>query len=133
MTEATVSKGKVPARTDSDVPATQQSELYATPAVDIFETDDGLTVIADVPGVTKEGLDIGVDDRILTIRGSLSVPQREHIAAQEFGMMNYFRQFRLSAEVDQSKIKASLDQGVLTILLPKAEHARPKRIVVKTS
>jgi HSP20 family molecular chaperone IbpA len=133
MTENTVSKGKVPARTDSELPATRESELYMSPAVDIFETANGLTVVADVPGVAKGGLDINVDDKILTIRGSVALPKREGMISEEFGMTNYFRQFRLSDEVDQSKIKASLDQGVLTLDLPKAEHAKPRRIEVKAT
>jgi len=133
MTENTVSKGKVPARTQNELPATRESELYMSPAVDIFETGEGLTVVADVPGVAKDGLDINVDDKILTIRGTVSLPKRDGIISQEFGMMNYFRQFRLSDEVDQAKIRASLDQGVLTLDLPKAEHAKPKRIEVEVS
>jgi HSP20 family protein len=131
MAENTVSKGKIPARTDSELPATRESELYMSPAVDIFETADGLTVVADVPGVAKDGLDINVDNRILTIRGSVSLPQREGMISQEFGMLNYFRQFKLTDEVDQANIKASLEQGVLTLALPKAEHAKPRRIEVK--
>jgi HSP20 family molecular chaperone IbpA len=133
MTENTVSKHKVPARTDRELPATRESELYISPAVDIFETNDGLTVLADVPGVSKEGLDINVEDKILTIRGTVSLPKREGMISEEFGMLNYFRQFRLSDEVDQAKIKASLDNGVLTLDLPKAEHAKPRRIEVKAS
>lgn len=132
MTENTVSKGKVPARSENELPATRESELYMSPAVDIFETADGLTVLADVPGVTKDGLDINVDDKILTIRGSVARPRREGVISEEFGMMNYFRQFRLSDEVDQTKINASLDKGVLTLTLPKAEQARPRRIEVKS-
>jgi len=133
MTENTVSKGKVPARSDSELSATRESDLYMTPAVDIYETERGLTVVADVPGVSKKDIDINVEDKILTIRGTVSRPKRSDMIAQEFSLMNYFRQFRLSDEVDQSKIKASLDQGVLTIELPKAEKAKPKRIEVKTS
>jgi HSP20 family molecular chaperone IbpA len=133
MTENTVSKGDVPARSERELPATRESEMYLSPAVDIFETKDGLTVVADVPGVVKDGLDINVDDKILTIRGTLELPARKDLLVEEFGMMNYFRQFRLSDEVDQSGIKASLDQGVLTLRLPKAEHAKPKRIEVKAS
>jgi len=133
MTETTVLKNKVPARTDRELPATRESELNMAPAVDIYETKDGLTVLADVPGVSKSGLEISVDDRILTIRGTLSPSRREGVISEEFGMMNYFRQFRLSDEVDQSRIKASLDQGVLTLHLPKAEHAKPRRIEVKAT
>lgn len=133
MTETTVSKGKVPARTESQMPATRESELYMSPAVDIFETEDGLTVVADVPGVAKDGIQIDVDDKILSIRGTVSLPRREGLISREFGMMNYFRQFRLSDEVDQSKINAELEQGVLTLRLPKAEHAKPRRIEVKAT
>ena len=133
MTENTVSKDKVPARNDSELPATRESELYMSPAVDIFETADGLTVLADVPGVSKDGLDINVDDKILTIRGTVSPSKRENIISEEFCLMNYFRQFRLSDEVDQAKIKAKLDQGVLTLELPKAERAKPRRIEVKAT
>jgi HSP20 family protein len=133
MTENTVSKDKVPARTDSELPATRESEIYMSPAVDIFETKNGLTVVADVPGVDKGDLDVNVDDRILTIRGTVTRTQRQGVISEEFGMMNYFRQFRLSDDVDQSKIKASLDQGVLTLDLPKAEDAKPRRIEVKSS
>ena len=133
MTENTVSKGKVPARTDRELPATRESELYLSPAVDIYETEDGLTVVADVPGVAKSDLEIHVDDTILTIRGTVSLPKREDLISEEFGMMNYFRQFRLSDEVDQSKIKASLENGVLTLDLPKSERAKPRRIEVKAS
>jgi HSP20 family molecular chaperone IbpA len=133
MTENTVSKGKVPARSDGELPATRESDLYMTPAVDIYETDNGLTVVADVPGVTKKDIDINIEDKILTIQGSVSRQKRSDMISEEFSLISYFRQFRLSDEVDQSKIKASLDQGVLTVDLPKAEKAKPKRIEVKTS
>jgi HSP20 family molecular chaperone IbpA len=132
MTENTVSQDKVPARTESELPATRESELYMSPAVDIFETDDGLTVVADVPGVDQNGLDINVEDKILTIRGTVSRTARPGKIAEEFGIMNYFRQFRLSDEVDQEKINATLEQGVLMLSLPKAERAKPRRIEVKT-
>lgn len=146
MTENTVSQGRallsgekldvvdeVPARTDSELPATRESELFMSPAVDIYETEDGLTVLADVPGVDKNDVEIHVDDKILTIRGTVSLPKRRGMVSEEFGMLNYFRQFRLSDEVDQGKIKASIDQGVLTLRLPKAERAKPRRIEVRTS
>jgi len=133
MTENTVAKNKVPARTDTQLPATRESDLYMSPAVDIYETEDGLTVVADVPGVDQDGLDINVEDKILTIRGRVTPSNRPGLISAEFGMTNYFRQFRLSDEVDQEKIEASLEQGVLTLDLPKAERAKPRRIEVKTS
>lgn len=131
MTENTVAHGKVPARTDDSLPATRESELYLAPAVDIYETADGLTVVADVPGVPRDGLDIDVDDKILTIRGTVNASERQGMLSQEYGVMNYFRQFRLSDEVDREKIVASLTHGVLTLTLPKAASAKPRRIKVK--
>lgn len=133
MTENTVSSGKVPTRSDQDLPTTRESNLYMSPAVDIYETKDGLTVLADVPGVDKDGLEISVEDKILTIRGRVSLLDRKQRVSEEFTMMDYFRQFRLTEEVDQSRIEASLDQGVLRLSLPKAEHAKPRRITVTSS
>ena len=133
MTENTVAKRNVPQRADSQVPATRESELYMPCAVDIFERDDCLTVVADVPGVTRNDLDIDVEDRILTIRGQVSGPERTGRIAEEFGLRNYFRQFRLSEDVDRDKITAALDQGVLTLTLPMAESVKPRRIDVKVS
>ena len=133
MAESTVYKNNVPARTESDVPATRETESYLTPAVDIYEAGTSLMVVADVPGVTRDGLEVDVNDRILTIRGKVAPTERENIISREFGMMNYFRQFRLSDEVDRERIEAALEQGVLTLRLPKAESAQPRRIDVKVS
>lgn len=132
MTENTIVKSGVPARTDEALPATREPERYMSPAVDIYETQDGLTVVADVPGVDQDGLDINVDDKILTIRGQNARPDGPAMVDEEFGMADYFRQFKLSDEVDLDKIKAKLEQGVLTLELPKAEHAKPRRIKVKS-
>jgi HSP20 family protein len=131
MTENTVANEKVPARTDDGLPATRESELYLSPAVDIYETADGLTVVADVPGVDRDGLDIDVEDKILTMRGMVTATERPGLLSREYGVMNYFRQFRLSDEVDREKIEASLAHGVLTLRLPKAESAKPRRIQIK--
>ena len=112
---------------------TRQEERYLIPPVDIYETAEGLAVIADMPGVNKDGIDIRVDDNILTIQG-----KTEHIAPgdpinTEFGLLNFYRQFQLGSEVDQGNICADLKHGVLTIQLPKAEKHKPKRIAVKVS
>ena len=130
MTENTVSSGKVPARTDRDLPATREPRRYMSPAVDIYETDEALMVLADVPGVDKNDLEVNVEDKILTIRGQVKLPRPSETSSTEFALMDYFRQFRLSEEVDQTKIEASLEQGVLRLRLPKAEHAKPRRIAV---
>jgi HSP20 family protein len=127
----------VAARTQDRTPAsreeTRSQERYITPPVDIYETADGLVVKADLPGVAKEGLDVRVENNLLTIRG-----QAAHIAPgdpvyREYGLVNFFRQFELNERVDQGKISAELNHGVLTLNLPKAEEAKPRTIEVKTT
>lgn len=112
-------------------PAAQGPARYVTPPVDIYETENGLVVVADLPGVSKEGLDVGVEDDILTIRGVSrdSLPGKP--VYREFALGDYFRQFELSDKVDRAKITAELKHGVLTLTLPKAEAAKPKKIDVK--
>jgi len=99
--------------------------------VDIFENEDSLIVVVDLPGVDKDGVDIRVEDDILTIKGNAKYAQPSNVLRQEFTLQNYYRQFQLSDEVDQSKISAESKNGVLTITLPKAEKSKPKQIKVK--
>jgi len=110
--------------------ATRDDALYIAPPVDIFETEDALTVIADLPGVSKDAVDIRVEDDILTIKGKASYKRPENMILEEFDLQGYFRQFQLSDEVDQSKISAETNNGVLTITLAKAEKSKPRRIKV---
>lgn len=111
--------------------ATRDDTLYIAPPVDIFETDNELTVIADLPGVDKDEVDIRVEDSILTIRGRADYRPQTEMLRQEFSLQGYYRQFQLSDEVDQDKISAECRNGVLTITLPKAEKSKPKQIKVK--
>lgn len=109
---------------------TRAQERYITPPVDIFETKDGLTVVADLPGVEQKALDVRVADGILTLQGKTA-----HIAPgtpveREFELLNFYRQFELPEEVDSDKIAAELKHGVLTLLLPKKEKAKPRKIEV---
>lgn len=109
---------------------TREQERYVRPPVDIFETNEGLTVLADLPGVPKDGLDIQVNDNLLTIQGRTRQPLPASPVFREFELFNYFRQFELSDSVDVKRITAELKNGVLTLKLPKAEQAKPKRIQV---
>ena len=99
--------------------------------MDIFENEDSLIVVADLPGVDKDGVEIHVEDDILTIKGNAKYTQPANVLRQEFTLQNYYRQFQLSNEVDQSKISAESKNGVLTIIMPKAEKSMPKQIKVK--
>jgi HSP20 family protein len=111
--------------------ATRDETLYIAPPVDIFESEDALIVVADLPGVDKDAVNIRVEDNILTIKGSASYNPRSSVLVEEFNLQGYYRQFQLSDEVDQSKISAESKNGVLTITLPKAEKTKPKQIKVK--
>ena len=127
----------VAARAQEKAPSTREEtrsqERYITPPVDIYETADGLVVKADLPGVAKEGLDVRVENSLLTIRGKAAHAALGDPVYREYELVNFFRQFELNERVDQSKISADLKHGVLTLNLPKAEEAKPRQIEVKVS
>lgn len=112
---------------------TRSQERYVTPAVDIYETPEGLVVKADLPGVAKDGLDLRVENNLLTIRGRAVHVTPGDPLYREYELAHFFRQFELSDRVDQRKISAELKNGVLTLNLPKAEEAKPRRIDVHVS
>lgn len=128
MDEVNVSKGT------KTVPTTRDEVCTLVPPVDIFEHQDGLAVLADLPGVNREGLEVGVDNDLLTIKGAVSYEPKGELIHREWDLAAcYFRQFRLSERIDQEKINAELRDGVLTIRLPESEQAKPRRIEVKSS
>jgi len=122
---------RTPDKTEQKSLATRDDAIYIAPPVDIFENEEFLIVVADLPGVDKDGVDIRVEDDILTIKGNAKYTQQANALRQEFTLQNYYRQFQLSDEMDQSKISAESKNGVLTITLPKAEKSKPKQIKVK--
>ena len=111
--------------------ATREETRYMVPPVDIYEKDRSLAVIVDLPGVKKEDVDIRVDQDILTIKGKVKYEPPKDLIRNEFGLLDFFRQFQLSDEVDQEKISAESKNGVLTITLPKVEKAKPRQVKVK--
>lgn len=110
---------------------TRERERFVTPPVDIFETADGLVVLADLPGVTMDGLKIEVRDSVLTIVGRTREALPGHSIQREFSLASFFREFELSNKVDAARIGAEFRHGVLTLRLPKAEEAKPKTIAVQ--
>jgi HSP20 family protein len=112
---------------------TRSQEHYVTPPVDIYETVEGLVVKADLPGVAKENLEVRVENNLLTIRGKSAHVAPGDPIYREYELANFFRQFELNERVDQVKISADLKHGVLTLSLPKAEEAKPRRIDVKVA
>ena len=110
---------------------TRSQERYITPPVDIYETQQGLVVKADLPGVAKDSMDVRVENNLLTIRAHAAHVAPGDPIYREFELVNFFRQFELNERVDQAKISAELNYGVLTLNLPKAEEAKPRKIDVK--
>ena len=104
-----------------------------TPAVDIFETDNALTLLADMPGVKAEDLTIDLREGILALSTHMAPSEtpEEFDVLREYQTGNYYRKFNLSDIIDQSKIEAELVDGVLRLTLPKIEAAAPRRIEVK--
>ena len=103
------------------------------PPVDVIEDATGITLYADVPGLSKDKLDLRVESDTLTIEGELDLDLPEGMEAHhaEVGMARYRRSFTLSKELDTGKVSAELANGVLTLRIPRAEHAQPRRIEVK--
>ncbi|HWP58953.1 MAG TPA: Hsp20/alpha crystallin family protein [Candidatus Acidoferrales bacterium] len=112
---------------------TRSRERYIAPPVDIYETNEGLVLMADLPGVAKENLDVRVENDTLTIRGIASHKAPGSPIYREYELANFFRQFELGEKVDQGRISAELKHGVLMLSLPKAQEAKPRRIEVKVS
>jgi len=107
--------------------------IYFTPAVDIFGNETELIVLADMPGVSAENVDIDLKDDTLTIVGKTSGESGEGEALLcEYRTGNYFRTFRVTEGIDQAKITASMSDGVLKLVLPKVEKAVPRKILIST-
>lgn len=102
------------------------------PAVDILENEEEIIILADMPGVTSKSVDIDLRESVLTIQGRISPAEgeKEVTVYREFDWGDYLRQFTLSDAIDQEKITAKMDQGVLRLTLPKAEKRKPKKIQV---
>jgi HSP20 family protein len=103
------------------------------PATDIYEAEDALTVILEMPGVEKSNVSIHVEDGTLNVEGRLDLAKYRGLQPlyTEYNIGHYSRSFRLSSKIDQSKIAAEMKDGVLSLKLPKIEEAKPRTIQVK--
>ncbi len=119
----------------SEAPVSEERERVRTivPPVDVYENSEGIILLADMPGVPKENLDVQVDKDVLTIKGKIAkvVPDNLKPLYAEFGAAEYERAFTLGADVDISKIDARISKGVLRLFLPKLEEVRPKKIEIQ--
>ncbi|MEZ4601373.1 MAG: Hsp20/alpha crystallin family protein [Syntrophotaleaceae bacterium] len=112
---------------------TRPRNSYLSPAVDIYETEEALVFTADLPGMPKEAVNIHVEKGILTIQGQVAEQEQGERLIGEFAAGPYYRQFRIPDTVDPSKAGAEFKNGVLTLTLPRAEKAKPRRIEISTS
>lgn len=114
-------------REESTIPA-----RVFVPSADIYETQDALTVILEMPGVEKSNVDVRVEDGVLSVLGKLDLSKYQGLQPLyvEYNVGHYSRSFQLSSKVDQSKIAAELKDGVLSLTLPKVEQAKPRTIEV---
>lgn len=103
------------------------------PLVTIVEEESGFTLTAELPGVPKENVQVQVENHVLTLEGEirLSTPEQMESTHTEVSTAKYKRAFTLSRELDSTKIEASQRDGVLTLHIPKAEHAQPRKIEVQ--
>ena len=108
-------------------------EKQYVPAVDIFETAEAVNVLAEMPGVAREGVEIELENETLTIRGVMAPCgcEGETVLLREFAPGSYLRKFTVAETIDQEKIQATMADGVLTLVLPKVAPVKPRRIEVR--
>lgn len=105
---------------------------FYQPNTDIFEEEGSLTLIMEMPGVQKENVDITIEKNVLDVEGKIDFSKYEDLEPiyTEYNVGHYKRGFSLSSKIDQSKISAEMDNGLLTLVLPKAEEAKPRTITI---
>jgi len=130
--EATIQKAAQPTEVTAE---RLRNDAVYTPSVDIRETPDELTVLADMPGLRSEDIEIKFENGMLTIHGELSPRQGENtrFLRREYGVGCYERSFQVGEVIDSEKIAAEYADGVLTLHLPKVPAARPRRIAIKST
>jgi len=123
-------------KTEVSTPAEQTTPgTVFVPAVDIFESEKDITLLADLPGVKSEDLKIDLRDNMLTLSGDIAPVEGadEEDIFIEYEVGKYYRQFSLSEVINQNHIDARLEDGVLRLVLPKSEKAVPRKITVKSA
>src|SRR5215203_3927472 len=105
------------------------------PATDIYENEDALTLVMEMPGVDKRGIEVTLENDVLRVQGRIDFSKYEGLQPvyTEYNIGNYSRSFRLSSTIDQAKISAETKDGVLSLVLAKAEKAKARTIEVKSA
>ena len=116
-------------------PAQERTEAgkFYSPYTDIYETQDAVVVAMEVPGVDKSAIEIRLEKGILTVTGNIDPKRYEDVAPiySEYNVGNFIRSFTLSTKIDSDAISANVEDGVLTVRLPKAKEAMPRRIEIR--
>jgi HSP20 family protein len=120
-------KKEVVSKDEKTVPA-----RYFLPTTDIYETDDALTVVMEIPGVDKKDIDVNLENDALRIEGRIDFSKYEGLQPlyTEYNVGHFARAFTLSRKIDQQQISAQVEDGVLTLTLRKAKEAQPRRIAI---
>lgn len=135
MTQEIATTPKQEVQRSNGGPEATRASLVYRPATDIYESADDVVLVADMPGVGPDDIEVSLERRVLTIRGHARPPAPEGFrqAYAEYGVGDYERVFTLSDDIDQEKIEASQNAGVLTLRLPKAAATKPRKIAVQAS
>lgn len=106
---------------------------YYVPYTDIYETDEALTVVMEMPAVERNDLDVRIENDVLHVEGRIDLSKYEGLEPvyTEYNVGHFARSFSLSSKIDQERIGAHVEDGVLTLTLPKAKEAMPRRIAIK--
>ncbi len=123
---------KLAKKEQADVVRREEKPEYYQPAVDISETSEALILKYDMPGVDKGDVEITADKNTLAVVGNVKSEQPGNAVYQETRIGNYRREFTIPDDVDTNKISAEMNDGVLTVKIPKPEKAKPKRIEIKS-
>jgi len=113
--------------------AYNNEEYILVPPVDIYETDNEFVIKAEMPGVKKDGINVTLDNNELEISGKINgnLPDEKNLKYSEFNLYNYHRKFNVGDVINRNALSAALDDGILTLTLPKREEVKPKKIEVK--
>jgi HSP20 family molecular chaperone IbpA len=117
-------------RPENPVEATSRLRTVV-PAVDIYENNDEILLIADMPGISKENVEVHIDNGRLSLSGSREIKMEGAATWEEFGDVRFYRAFSVPQSIDIAKVNAALRDGVLKLHLPKSEKAKPKQIEIK--
>ena len=118
---------------EESMPDTNREIAVVTPLVDIYENEDEILLHADMPGVVKDDITINIDNGKLTLAGTRKLETAGSVQWEEFGNVEYRRNFSVPQTIDVEKINAVLKEGVLRLHLPKSEAAKPRKIEIKAS